>query len=535
MAGARETPRQKMIGMMYLVMTALLALNVSKDVINAFVVVDENIILSNENFEKKLKDIYENFEINYLVNQQKVKPFWEKAQIAKKLSNEMVNYILNIRYEIISKTEDVPIELAKFIATKDIKKKDENNITTNYFIGNRDNGSNGVACQLKNKIIEYRQEMLKLIDSKDSAIVNLGLETDGPYYDADGKEQNWELHFFDNTVIAAVMSILSKIVLDVYNAEFEVVNLLHRSIGQGDFKFERIEAKIVPKSNFVFIGDEYDAEIIVAAYDTSQSPDVYYSQNIDYLQTAQYKEAIKLDNKAGKININFPARSEGIKKYAGFVRTKSNTGFVKDYHFESEYIVAKPSYTISAKKMNVLYIGVDNPVSILMSGIPNESLAASISCGTIKRDPKNGDWLVNIPPGHKSAIINISATINSVKKNMGSKKFRVKNLPDPVATIGGKSSGLINRKIMTADGVLSPKMPDDFDFDHSFVIKSFTMTIQRGFKVYNLKSKDAYLTKEMLAEIKRTNRGQNIVFENIVVRDPYNIDRILSPIVLTIN
>ena len=82
---------------------------------------------------------------------------------------------------------------------------------------------------LKDEINEFRQKMLKLVDPKALDMVNLGLETDGPYYDANGKEQNWELHFFHNTVIAAVMPILNKIILDVYNAEFEVVNLMHKS------------------------------------------------------------------------------------------------------------------------------------------------------------------------------------------------------------------------------------------------------------------------------------------------------------------
>ncbi len=535
MAGVKETPRQRMIAMMYLVMMALLALNVSKDVINAFVVVNENILETNLNFSQKLQDIYTNFEKNYQLNQIKVKPFWEKAKEAKLHSSEIVKYINDIRYELISKTEGISIDSAKNVSVKELRKKDNYTIPTNYFMGNSDDGSDGVSKELKDKINEYRQKMLKLVDPKNLDNVNLGLITEGPYYNADGKEQNWEIHFFYNTILAADIPILNKIISDIYNAEFDVVNLLHKSIGQGDFKFDRIEAKVLPKSNFVFIGDEYYAEIIVAAYDTTQSPEVYYSKNIDYLPVTQYKQATLLDSKTGKIIINFPARSEGIKKYAGFVRAKTGTGIVNDYHFNTEYVVAKPSYTISAKKMNVFYIGVGNPVSISISGIPKENLTPSISCGTIKRDPFNDDWIVNIPPGFTEAIINISANINGVKREMGSKIFRVKRLPDPIATIANKNSGVINREIMIAAGTLSPKMPADFEFDHSFVISSFTMTIQRGFRVYHFNSNNSYLTDEMIEQIKRTNRGQNIVFENIVARDPDGIDRSLSPIVLTIN
>ncbi|MBI9039200.1 MAG: hypothetical protein JEY97_13785 [Bacteroidales bacterium] len=483
-----------------------------------------------------MQDIYSNFEKNYQLNQVKVKSFWEKAKEAKLLSREMVKYINYIRNELISKTEGISIDSAKNISVKEIRKKDNYTIPTNYFIGNLDDGSDGVAKELKDKINEYRQEMLKLVDPKNLDNVNLGLTTEGPYYNNDGKEQNWETHFFYNTIIAADIPILNKIISDIYNAEFDVVNLLHKSIGQGDFKFDRIEAKVLPKSDFVFIGDEYTAEIIVAAYDTTQSPEIYYSKNIDYLPVTQYKQATLLDSKTGKkVIISFSAKSEGIKKYAGFVRAKTGTGIVNDYHFNSEYVVAKPSCTISAKKMNVFYIGVNNPVSISISGIPKENLIPSISCGTLKPDTFSNDWIVNIPPGFTEAIINISANINGVIKELGVKEFRVKRLPNPVATIANKNSGIIDREIMIAAGVISPKMPSDFEFDHSFVISSFTMTIQRGFKVYHFNSSNSYLTDEMIEQIKRTNRGQNIVFENIVARDPDGIDRTISPLVLTIN
>lgn len=534
MAG-KETPRQRMIGIMYLVLTCLLALNVSKDVINAFVVVNENVVESNVNLSQKLNDIYENFERNYEFNQIEVKPFWDKAKEARALSDTMVDYITNIRYELIARSEGIPLDSAKLLAVSDIRKKDNYLVPTNFFLGTTADGSSGVAKELKQKIIEFKEKMKGLVDLKNIDNVNIGLSMDGPYYNADGKEQSWEMHYFHNTIVVADITLLNKIITDVHNAEFDVVNLLHKSIGQGDFKFDKIEARVLPKSNFVFVGDEYSAEIIVAAFDTSQSPEVYYSKGIDYLPVDQYQKATFVQSESGNVKINLPARSEGIKKIAGFVRSKADMGVINDYHFSAEYIVASPSYSISAKKMNVFYTGVDNPVSIAVSGLPKESLTPSISCGTLKRDPSNEDWIVNIPSGYTEAIINISVNMNGVQRAMGSKRFRVKKLPDPIATIANKNSGIINREIMIAAGAVLPKMPEDFDFDLSFEITSFTMTIQRGFKVYNLKSKDTYLTAEMIAQIKKTNRGQSVVFENIMVKDPEGDEREISPIVLTIN
>ena len=85
MASHRETPRQKMIGMMYLVLTALLALNVSKDILNAFSVVNDSVLLTNENYAQKSKSVYTNFEKNYSLNQIEVGPFWNKAKEAMHL------------------------------------------------------------------------------------------------------------------------------------------------------------------------------------------------------------------------------------------------------------------------------------------------------------------------------------------------------------------------------------------------------------------------------------------------------------------
>lgn len=535
MAAAKETPRQRMISMMYLVLTALLALNVSKDVLNAFVVVNDTILESNTNLSYKLDEIYANFEKNYLFNQDKVKPYWEKAQEARSKSEEIINFIKNIRYELISETESIPIDSAKVISLQKLKRKDNFTVPTNYFIGSSLNNYNGAAKQLKDKLGVFREEMLKLVDEKNLSNFKIGLDTEGSYYNADGKEESWETHFFYNTIQVADVAILNKIISDVHNAEFDVVDLLHKSIGQGDFKFDKIEARIIPENKLIFSGDQYTAEIIVAAYDTSQSPEVYYLPDADYLSESQIGKAKLIEGKSGKIAISFPTGSEGLKKYAGLVRVKMATDVINDFHFTGEYMVTKPSYSISAKKMNVFYIGVPNPVSIDIAGIPRENLLPSISCGTIKPDPTSNDWIVTIPANCTDAVIKLSATINGEQKQFGSKIFRIKKLPDPSATIANKNSGVINRDILIAAGFLSPKMPDDFEFDHTFVISSFTMTIQRGFKVYNFNSKNAYLTNEMIEQLKLTNRGQSIVFENIIARDSDGETRNIPPIVLSIN
>ncbi len=185
--------------------------------------------------------------------------------------------------------------------------------------------------------------------------------------------------------------------------------------------------------------------------------------------------------------------------------------------------------------MNVFYVGVDNPVAISVPGIAEENLRTFISYGELKADTESDDWIVNVPFGQRETIINVKATIEGIERDMGSKTFRVKNLPDPVAFIANKKEGMVNRNILVAAGAIIAKMPNDFDFDLSFRITSFKMTLQRGLEVWSDKSNNNRLTEDMIRQINSANRGQKVWFENIVARGPDNLDRPLSPILLTIN
>jgi gliding motility-associated protein GldM len=272
MAGYKETPRQKMIAMMYLVLTALLALNVSKQILDAFLIVNESMETTNENFSKKLDNTIAKFKIQYQLNPNKVGPFWDKAQVAHKLSREFTTYIDSIKVYIVKLADGMEtMKEARETKLKDVKRKDNYDRTTTYFIGNSHDGSTGEARKLRDKMEEYKKKMLDLVDPKFRNSIKIGLDTKGPYYDMDGAKQPWEMHNFYRTILAADVTILNKIKAEVYNAEFDVTNYLLSSISAEDFKYDKIDARVIPKSSYVFMGDEYQAEIVVVAYDKSKS------------------------------------------------------------------------------------------------------------------------------------------------------------------------------------------------------------------------------------------------------------------------
>jgi gliding motility-associated protein GldM len=535
MAGYKETPRQKMIGMMYLVLTALLALNVSKQILDAFLVVNESMELTNSNFSKKLSGTYAKFESQYNANPVKVGPFWEKAVKARQLSSELAHFVDSLKFTVIMKTDRLDsYDSAKIMPLNRAKRVDNYDIPTNFFIGSSEDGSGGQARILKERIEKYKAAMLELVDPKYRSLIKLGLQTDGQYFDANNKPQNWEMHNFYHTILAATVTILNKIKAEVYNAEFDVVNNLMSAISAEDFKFDAIHAKVIPKSRFVFSGEEYEAEILVAAYETKGKPTVKYVLGADSLRPSQIAGARVLIGENGRVTLKMSAGGEGLQRYAGFIEMLDPMGVMKQYHFNEVYTVAKPLVTISPTKMNVFYIGVDNPIDISVPGSP-EKIIPSVSTGSIKPDPQGKGFIVyNLPKTSREATVSVAAVFEGKQKNMGSFQFRLKRVPDPIARIGGKNEGFISRSLVLASPYLIPEMPVGFDFNLNYVVTSFSFGTFLSGDVIQRKVQGNRLTPEIVKIIQEGKKNQRIWFEDINVKGPDG-DRTISSVNLKVN
>jgi gliding motility-associated protein GldM len=520
MAGYKETPRQKMIGMMYLVLTALLALNVSKQMLDAFIVVNETMENTNSNFNKKLDNTISKFKVQYQMNPNKVGPYWDRAKKARQLSEDLANFIDSLKYTVISQTERIPFKDAKVIALADCEKKE------NY------DGSSGQARVLKNRIEAYKKSMIGLLDTKYQSTMKLGLKTEGKFKDSYNVGQNWEMHNFYHTILAATITILNQIKADVYNAEFDVVNNLFAAVSAEDWKFDAIRAKVIPKSNYVFLGEEYQAEILVAAYDTKANPNVRYVLGSDTLTAVNFKNATPITGENGVVTLKLGGSSEGLKKFAGIIKIVSPMGDTMTFHFKDEFIVAKPALIISPTKMNVFYIGVDNPVSISVPGGP-ERVTPTISVGSIRQEGK--DWIVSgIPQNTREATITVNAVFSGKTKNMGSYVARLKPVPDPIAKIGGKNQGVISKSILLASPILIAEMPVGFDFDLKYVVTSYNFVTDITGELYEEKCQGNRLSPNMVRLITNAKKNKRIWLENLTVKGPDG-ERSISGINLKIN
>jgi gliding motility-associated protein GldM len=548
MAGYKETPRQKMIAMMYLVLTALLALNVSKDMLEAFLVVNESMENTIEVFENKLDNLFSEFEKQNQLKPQKVGDYWQKAQEARKLSNDLKRYVDHMIFDVVRQSEgkdsvtlvknsfdlrkvpdpndrrktiEMPMLNMSKVATKD--KYDE---STNYFI------NRGQAAKLREKIEAYKAAMLNLVPPEFRENIKMGLETEGPYYSADGEKQTWELHHFYHTILAASVTIMNKIKAEVQTAEFDITAELFSEIDVSDFKFDKIEAKIIPTTNYVLQGDKYEAEVLVTAFDTKQTPEVFVLQGADEITISNKDRAQKVEGQDGIVKLSFPAGAEGPQKYAGVVEVVSPEGERIPYKFAGAYVVAPPSLTVAATKMNVFYIGVENPVSISVPGIADANLRPSISVGTLSRDATGKNWIVKVPQGQKT-VISVDADVLGTSRNMGSAEFRIRRVPSPTAEIAGQVEGGIDKSTLLAAGAIIPVMRD-FEFDLFFEVKSFRMTTIVGGDGISKRSNNNRFTDEMISMIQSARKGQKFFFENIQAEGPDKIPRSLSPISLEI-
>ncbi|MDP4291861.1 MAG: GldM family protein, partial [Bacteroidota bacterium] len=197
------------------------------------------------------------------------------------------------------------------------------------------------------------------------------------------------------------------------------------------------------------------------------------------------------------------------------------TGATISYPFKQEYIVARPSLTISPTRMNVFYTGVENPVSISSGGLSDAQLRPTITPpASIYRAAGGRGWAVKVPPGLKTVKIAISATIDGKVKNLGSLDFRVKRVPSPIAKIGNTDGGYISKNILLASGAIIPNMPEDFEFDLNYEVTSYSFSVVRGGDIYTRDGRGNVLTDEMKNIIRNSKRGERVWIDNITAKGP---------------
>ncbi|QZE14104.1 gliding motility protein GldM [Halosquirtibacter laminarini] len=497
-----EAPRQKLIGVMYLVYTAMLALNVDKNVLNAFTTVDHGLEMTIQNFNAKNMQTYARFDQAAAVNPKKAGKYKVKADSIKSQTDRLVNHIQSLKEEIVCRADKK--EKADF---DHIEKKDDTHMAAEIMLLEKK------GTVLKDMLTDYRENLVQLVQ-KDSALVsslNKILDTSKPKRIEGELPQTWESSRFDGYPLIAVVTLMTKMQSDLRNAEADVINYLFKQIDAKSFKVNKLLAQVIPTSTYVLEGGTYESQIFLAAVDTTDYPTI----------AVNGKRLPVNDN--GKAIFKAQANKPGDFSYNGKIRFKMPDGTYKNFPFKGAYQVARPTLTISPTKMNVFYKGVPNPVSISVPGVLPDQLEAKVTNGTIKKG-SNGFEVYPKTAGSKS-VVSVYANLPAGKKLMGKMDFRVKRVPDPIAEFLGKSNGIIATKGTLKSGLRINAVLKDFDFDLKFKVTSFVVsTSKQGFVVEKRSNSDR-LTADQLKLMKGVTRGNRVYIENIMAHGDDGTDR----------
>jgi gliding motility-associated protein GldM len=545
MSGGKETPRQKMIGMMYLVLLAMLAMNVSKSVLDAFIIINEGLEVTNENFSSKNDVIYGQFESARANDPAKVDKYFKNAMKARDLSNELNAHIEELKERIILFTDygndESLVTDDSLYQLRWVNGKDNYDAPTSMLLGAEPTSpkeGEWTAMELKSKINNFKDEMKYLIENEvERNALELGLDTDKEYNEGD-MTVKWEVANFYHLPLAAVITNLTKIQSDVRNTEADIIKLLYKNIDAGDFKFDTLAAKVIPRSTYVIQGDSFIAEVIVAAFSTTQNPRMGLAKQFDP-ETGNpiFNDYSDLDTNSisianGTARYAVPANSEGEMSWGGVIQVKDPQGNWKSYNIPKQsYTVAKPALVVSPTAMNVFYRGLENPVEVSVPGVPTEKLEIAIS--NANKSGSNGNFMVK-PGSGSTCDVSVSAEINGKKQTFGKKEFRVKNVPDPKPYFSGKtgSTTIEMRELLAAPGVIA-KM-ENFEFDLRFEIVSYTISATVKGKVAEQACQGPALTANAKTVIKELKSGQKLYIEKIKAKGPDGTVRDIGNISLTI-
>jgi gliding motility-associated protein GldM len=528
MAGGNLGPRQKMINMMYLVLTAMLALNVSAEILKAFAMINQSLEDTNVSIAQKNVVLYAAFESKMKDEPGKTKESYDKAMIVKRESEAMLAYIRSIKSEMIDlggnangEEDEGDYKVEQGVRTVI---QDGNIDISSQILVNPD-GKSERGMELMSKINAYRQAVLGVLPANDRSKVKIYVEEAKDPEPAAGSnvKKNWLQSNFGDMPLSGVITLFTKFESDIRNTETEVVSYLLGAIDAASFKFDNLEAKVIAKSNYVLTGQDYEADVLLVAYDSRQALDI------------RLEGGGTVPVEAGLGRYKVKASSEGMKKWGGFIVVKNpGTGEETRYPFESEYTVAKPAAVISPDKMNVFYIGVDNPVSISAPGVTPANLLPSMTAGSITGS--NGSYVVKVSqPGEVTVNVNGKGPDGKTTGVLGSSKFRVKYVPDPIATVGGLDGGQIGTAQFKAQGGMIALLKD-FVFDLRFEIQSFRMIYiapRQDPQVITVSG--AIYSPQAAAIIRNAKPGDRFIFDEVKAIGPDKVTRKLNPVTYGLN
>jgi len=523
-----KEPRQKMINMMYLVLTALLALNVSVEVLNAFKTVNHSIENSNKTLDAKNNLTYDAFKAELADSKTaNAAAVWAPpAMQAKTISAALTAYIDSMKEKVINESSP---------SMKDGKREFADG---NLDAATRIFDNQGEGKILYNRLIQYRLGLLSLLDpaqyqGKVSDLVlkdlatqkaifakRLPIDTRIPESESGNavtgdSAHDWTLRYFHMTPTIAALTILSKFQSDIKNSESQVIDYLHKQIGEVKVVFNKFEPLVGTNATYLMPGDELEVKAGVGAFSDAAKPKIFINgaeQPLTADGTADYKTRV---NATGVTHVRIE-----------YTKPDGTPGEITK---DVPYTVGMPSgASIFLEKMNVVYMKEDNPVKISGGSVGREKVHVSFTNGEITHGQGDEYTIVPTTAGEGKVIVNAAGKITEFP-------LRIKYLPNPVGFVGTHTGGVISSAEFKADGALLAHL-DNSDFISPFIVTSYHVGALGGniSQYIEDKNEGPRWTGGAAAIVNRASPGTNIFFTDIHVKGRDGRDRVLPPMVFNL-
>ena len=503
------SPRQKMINLMYVVLMAMLALNVSNEVLNGFAIVQESLNRTTENASQENQVIYDDFEQQMTANPQKVKEWYDKAMHVKEMSQRLYGLAAELKLAIATEAD------GKGANPDSLQNKEDLEAANQIMLA----PGRGRGEELKKAIDTYREGILAMVtDSVKKEHIASDLTTKVPNGIL-GK--NWQEYMFEAMPAVAAVTMLTKLQNDVRNAEKEVLHTLVQNIDVKDIRVNLLDAFVIPNSQTIVQGDRFSAHIVMAAIDTTQVPEIYIGGKKVDLPNNVYET---VTSRTGDFTLS------------GYIQTINGNGDPIRRDFEQKYTVVEPSATVSADLTRMLYAGYNNPISISVPGVPLNKISASMTNGTLTPNGA-GKYIAHPSQVGQDAIITVTSTNTGRPQTMGSFAFRVRKLPDPTPYINVKDEqgnadrfkggNMSKQQLVESEGIGAAI--DDGILDIGFKVISFeTVFFDNMGNAVPITSDGAQFSARQKENFRKLTRNRRFYISHVVAVGPDGIQRTLK-------
>ena len=476
---------------------------------------EEGLKRTNTNVEERNAGILASLEAFAAQNPDKGRRWYDKATEVRRVTDGIYHRIDSLKRLIVIEADGSDADV------DNIQNRDNLEAASVVMLA----GTKSRGAALRRDLDAYRTYITSLVtDTVKRVSLEKTLSTAPVLRKGTLGKQSWEESKFDNQPVVAAVTLLTKLQNDVKFAEGEALQDLLANVDAGDVRVNELNAFVIPQSRFVMRGGKYSANIVLAAVDTTARPEVYIN-------------GAKLANDRGLYEFN--PGSTGSFDYSGYLEVPHGDGSVTRHPFQSSYTVIEPTATVSATMMNVLYAGIDNPISISVPGVPTGKVSATMTNGTLTR---SGDhWVAHPQKVGDEAVVSVSAEMDGRPMSMAQTKFRVRKLPDPTPYIAFKDAqgntsrykgggrGLSKSLLLAAPGI-EAAIDDDL-LNIAFKVLSFeTVFFDSMGNAIPEVSNGAQFSQRQKDSFRRLSRGKRFYISRVKAVGPDGITRDLAPI-----